>query len=130
MVLLAGCARMARVDRDVALEDALRRYAAALRWGHADAAKGFLRARDGQPLAGPEAFRDDLRVAEYRVTAREPGPDGNTVTVRAALEYYLVSRNVLRRAEDVQHWWYDADARRWYLEGDLPAALVAGGQHD
>ncbi|MDZ7754389.1 MAG: hypothetical protein U5S82_22775 [Gammaproteobacteria bacterium] len=123
-VLLGGCTSMKSKDRALLLNDALFQYASAMRWGHINTANSYRRAPDGTPLAGAEAFRDDIRVTAYKVLSQAP-VDETHVQVEARLEYMSNQTGRITAVEDSQRWWYDADARRWFLDGRLPEVILA-----
>lgn len=124
MALATGCRSIRDVDRSGLLQEALIQYAAAIRWGHINTANSFLRAPDGTLLAGDKPFREDVRVTGYRTLNRVPLGD-ERVQVEARLEFMSQNTGQIITVDEVQLWWYDADARRWFLDGPLPAVLVA-----
>lgn len=126
-LVLSGCAQLNMRQKPLLLEDALNAYGSALRWGHANTANSFLRARDGTPLASDSPFRKDLRVAEYRVSTRTPVTDSE-VLVEARLAYMSTTTGTLQQHQDRQLWWYSDDDRRWYLEGAVPPVLLEGSE--
>ena len=122
--LASGCASMEAQDRGALLNDALSRYASAMRWGHLNTVNSYLREPDGTPLADDRPFREDIRVTGYRVVGRSP-LDEQHVRVEARLEYMSNQTGRIEAVQDSQLWWYDEAARRWFLDGRPPAVLVS-----
>lgn len=123
VALLPGCKGLRDADRNNLLQDALFQYASALRWGHINTANSFLKAPDGSSRAHDRPFRSDVRVTGYRMLNRAHTDDTH-VQVEARLEYMSNATGQIERVDETQQWWYDADARRWYLDGTLPEAIV------
>jgi hypothetical protein len=60
-------------------------------------------------------------VTHYEIISQRFSPrDPNRAVVRARIEYYREDSPTVRELTDEQHWWYDEEARRWYLDGALP----------
>ncbi len=129
---ITGCARMEAHSRDQAFREDVDEYGRMLRWGFYDAAAAFLRR---PPADGPEhpagtdpgpaevdtAALKPVRVTNYEIVSQRFSPsDPNRATVRAHVEYYREDSPTVREITDEQHWWYDEDAGRWYLDGTLP----------
>lgn len=123
-LLLGGCTSMKSKDRALLLNDALFQYASAMRWGHINTANSYLRAPDGTPLAGNGTFRDDIRVTGYKVLSQAP-VDEHHIQVEARLEYMSEQTGRINVVEENQRWWYDPDARRWFMDGRLPEVVLA-----
>lgn len=127
VAMLAGCRMMSR-DTSGSLSEALDNYAASLRWGYANNAAAFLRSRDGKQGYPNLEFDKDVRVTAYTIKNVEFTDEEKTeAMVYAQLSFYITSSGVVKVLADQQLWWYDEDLKRWFLDGEVPAPLVAKG---
>lgn len=122
MLAVAACASDPTRAKTVALDDALRGYAATIRWGEIERAQAFVDPAwlADNPLGSIERARyQQVRVSGYtesqvvRVSADE---------VRQSVEIVLINQNTqgVRSIVDHQVWRYDAKAQRWWLTTGLP----------
>ncbi len=118
--LLSGCAGLDRRDRLSKLEKSLEGYAAALRWARYSDAYDFLRARDGsKPELRLDGF-ENYRVADLEIIRSDLNQDETEANTYVVLRYYKDTSGTIKEHKQVQDWWYDDEAGRWFLEGDLP----------
>lgn len=125
--LLAGCSLVKgpRAERrDKAFTAAVDTYRKLIRWGYFEEAAQYLRGRD-EPLPPPDfnAYRR-YKVTGYDVGEEMESNDGNEARVHAQIEYYEIDSHVAGAVRDVQFWWYDEEAERWYLGSPLPTFTV------
>lgn len=118
--ITAGCSGMQSRERVGALNKVLQDYAAALRWARYSDAYDHIRAPDGSKpgldldrfegyrVTGMDIIRSDLNLEETRATTY------------VTINYYRDTSGTIREKKEVQDWWYDEDAKRWFLDGDLP----------
>lgn len=132
--ILGGCARMEEHSRERAFQEDIGEYGRMIRWGFYDAALAFVRESSSEESSGgdgegaadtpmevdTEALKG-IRVTSYEILSQRFSPrDPDRAVVRARIEYYREDSPVVRRLTDEQHWWYDEEAGRWYLDGSLP----------
>lgn len=119
-----GCATMQAADQASHLEMSLLSYARLMRWGQFEDASHYHRA-----LAG-EALGAQLPGREIRVTAFDLGTPGAVrpatetepaqALVPVVLSYYSDTSAVVVRQEYVQHWWFEAEGRQWFVADPFP----------
>lgn len=121
-VLLAGCAAMREQKRLESLEDSLRTYGTALRWGEWETANAYRMPRKSseQLKAMPKAELKNIRVTDYEIVQRVVSPDEKLATIRAKVSYYDTDTGAVHTVPDEQTWWYDEKADHWFLDGNLP----------
>lgn len=118
--LLSGCARMDRREKLSDLQDALQSYAAALRWERYSDAYEYIQARDGsKPALDTEGF-DGYRVTDIDIIRSDLNLEETEAKTYVAIHYYKDTSGTVREIKEAQDWWYDADRKRWFLDGDLP----------
>lgn len=124
LVLLGACARVQTEKRIVAFDDTVRNYGALLRWGHYEEAAKYRVAREGERLAVDIERLKPIRVASYEIAEKVMDPGGKDATVVAVIGYYHEESGVVHTLKDSQHWWYDDQAKAWFLDSELPDFLA------
>lgn len=125
--LLAGCSVMKgpRAERrDKAFTATLDTYRKLIRWGYFEEAAQYLKGKD-EALSPPDFdnYRK-FKVTGYDVGEQMQSNDGNEARVHAMIEYYEIDSHVAGTVRDLQYWWYDEGAERWYLGSPLPIFLA------
>ena len=118
--LISGCARVETYELKVRLDDSLRMYAKALRWGNPQAAAALVRHRDGSAVQPGRGFPPGLQVTGVNVVPMQQSADAHETLVAVRIEYIDPDSLSVRTYEGAEIWWYDPDTHRWYLDGDLP----------
>lgn len=121
-VLLAGCAAMREHKRLDSLEASLQSYGTALRWGEWEAANEYRvpRKKSEQLKPMPKAELKHIRVTDYEIVQRVLSPDEKLARIRARITFYDTNTGAVHTLGDEQTWWYNDDARHWFLDGNLP----------
>jgi len=123
LCVLAGCSVMKspRAERrDKAFTATVDTYRKLIRWGYFEEAAQYLKGKD--VLLEPpdfDAYRR-FKVTGYDVGEQMESNDGNEARVHAQIEYYEIDSHVAGAVRDVQYWWYDEEAERWYLGSPMP----------
>jgi hypothetical protein len=107
-----------------AFDDTMKHYGAALRWAHESSAAAFVRHRD-EEAESPVAvvFDPNIRVTDYDIKSIAFSADNTEAIVTAKLSYFATDAGIVRVVTDRQVWWYDPEAERWFLDGDIPEVL-------
>jgi hypothetical protein len=110
--------------RDKAFVQAVETYRKLIRWGYFEQASEYLKGKDA-PLPAPKL----AAYAGYKVTGYDVGEevlsnDGDEARVVALIEFYEVASHITGTVRDEQYWWYDNEAKRWYLGTPLPVMSV------
>lgn len=122
LALAGGCASDPTHGKVKALDDALRGYAATIRWGDIAQAEAFVdpEYRKEHPLGSIERARfQQVRVSGYNEQAPLRVSEDE---LRQNVEIVLINQNTqgVRSVLDRQVWRYDAKAQRWWLASGLP----------
>jgi hypothetical protein len=127
--LLVGCGSLEERKQMNAFKKDTRDYGRLLRWRGYEGAAQFLRTPDGAPIAVSTRGLGDIRVTSYEIVRSELAPDAKSATVAAVIDYYNERENRIRTLSDQQHWWYDEQAEKWYLDGNLPPFVTVESRH-
>lgn len=119
---LTACATDQTHGKAKQLDDALRGYAATVRWGDIEQAEAFVdpEYRAAHPLGSIERSRyHQVRISGY---SEQPVQRTGEDEVRQNVEITLINENTqgVRSIMDRQVWRYDAKAQRWWLASGLP----------
>ena len=120
LAMLAGCNGPGVKARLTSLDDSIRAYAEALRWGRYDDAQVFHMGRDGKRIVLDEHTMEDIRVTGYSVRETVLDEEGTTAEVQAEFKYFITNRGALQTIVVPQTWWHDDKSRRWLLDSGLP----------
>jgi len=118
LALLVGCKSIGEHKQADALQEVLRNYEAAIRWGSLAQTRAFLtpEQRDTASFEVPK----DLRVTHYEVV-QGPAMLGRDRAVQTAIvQYVFEDSQVVRELTDSQLWIYDTAGEAWYLSSPLP----------
>jgi len=122
-LLLGGCGGLQSQKRANSLSDTLNEYRILMRWGDYEGALTYVRFRPGKVQELAEVDLDALkqvRLASYDVVEQILTPEETEADVKVAMTYYHEESNVLHSLAQRQHWWYDEERNRWYLETEFP----------
>jgi len=114
--VLAGCQSLAQRQQATALEDTLRSYEAAFRWGAAQQLNGYRAAQGSQPAPFPK----DLRIVHYEVVQGPTRVAGDRAVQTVRIEYLREADQVVRELLDHQVWVYRPGQMQWQLHSPLP----------
>lgn len=118
--LLAACgaADTKKVnDLNLVIEE----YVAALRWARIDDASRFHMNRDGSQSELDTSDMDRIRVTGYKIKKKTLAENLNEADVTAELDYYSTEHGTLKHMTLEQDWWYDEEAKRWYIASEFPS---------
>ena len=118
LALVLGCQSVPK--RMEALDDTLRVYDQAVRWGRIETVYAFQRPEQTQAVEIPERFRR-IRVTAYDVIQPPLLSDERHCTQVAEIKYYDTDYAREQTLVDRQRWEYDEVDKRWYLLSGPPA---------
>lgn len=120
ILLLAACGGSGSAKRLDTLDEAVNHYGQALRWGRYEDAEAFHMSREGQRAMFKAENLESIRITGYSVRERTLSEDLLEADVSGDYSYYSTSYGTLRHVSFQQKWWYDEEAKRWFVEGELP----------
>ncbi|MCC7410529.1 MAG: hypothetical protein IT495_02680 [Gammaproteobacteria bacterium] len=120
VALVGACTSIGTEKRMTALDVSLMTYGKLLRWGELEEAAKYIEFRDRDPVAPDYGGLRDFRITSYDVIDQGLNTDGDEAKVRVRIGYYHEASGVVRSVDDLQVWWYDAERKRWFLDGVLP----------
>ena len=115
-----GCANSGGQRKLETLDDAIRNYSYALRWGRIDDAVAYHSNEEGSRAEIDVTIMKSIRVTGFATKARIINPEQTEATVTSELTYYNDQYATLRTMEYTQHWWYEPDTKKWYLDSEFP----------
>ena len=117
---LTACQSLEHQDQAKKLDQAVRSYIRAVRWGELGAAASYIRPREG--LAKPPDLADlqGLRVThyDYAIDAEAQGASEALMTV--AFDYYFEDTLSVKKVYQQAIWWWDPEVGNWFMDGELP----------
>jgi hypothetical protein len=112
--------RKADKIRDLSMVTTTDAYRKLVRWGDWEEASFHLKARKGE-LRKPALKRyKPWKITSYNVGEVVRDETGNEARVTAQIEFYSTDTGHASSMKYEQLWWYDAEAKHWYLDGSLP----------
>lgn len=124
--LTVGCAQLSDLpgkERAAKLRDELRTYTKLLRWNEFPAARRYIKR---EPTSAARAAAQSARLlAQINVThARLKGvefdEDHNHASITHELRFFHKENRREVSILDRQLWWFDEEANRWFMDGDVP----------
>lgn len=116
---LAGCGAMERHRLDQ-LDQAIVRYAQALRWQRYEDAQEYHMTREGERKKIDQEALAHIRISGYTIQEKVMSDDMMQADVDGVLEYFNDSRGTIRKVPMTQAWWFNPESKRWFVNGDLP----------
>lgn len=117
-VSLTACNPIQRAqkrERLSQLDTTTNTYRKLMRWGHFDQAAQYLKARDDSQTAPNLKDMARYKVTQFTVADQIVSDTQVDAKVSAVIEFYNVETGVATTLTDSQLWWYDKEAKRWYL---------------
>jgi len=118
--LLTGCADLAHKDQTKKLDEAVRSYLRAVRWGDLGAAASYIRPREGTVVPPDLSKLEGLRVTryDYAIDSKVQGDPEALMTV--SFDYYFEDTLSVNKVYQQVVWWWDPDVGNWFMDGELP----------
>ena len=120
IVLIAGCATIENKARSQKLQDQVKAYTKAIRWGDYDIATRFLKHQNGEPASTNANALKGVRVTHYDYSIDAGGPEAVVANMIATFDYQLPASVSVRQLKQRATWWYDDKAETWFMDGSLP----------
>ena len=119
--VFTGCSNMAEREKVSLLQTSIRQYGQAVRWARYKNMYDFHLGKDG--------FKPKLILDKYKgiqVTAFNIIEDGEIsdelkeADVIAEISYYDEDYATVNTIKHLQHWWYEEESKRWFIDAKLP----------
>ena len=110
-----------RKDQTKKLDQAVRSYIHAVRWGDLGAAASYIRPREGK-LKVPD-LKEFKGSACHRTTTTPSTPRPKATPealMTAAFDYYFEDTLSVKKATQQVIWWWDPSVQNWFMDGELP----------
>lgn len=116
-LVLTGCSSMEKEKKANALEAAVTRYAAAIRWGYDDVAYSFV--HPDKRKARPAGL-DNIRVTGYEAVQPPRQVDEKNAEQVVVIDYLHEDVQRVRSLTDRQLWRYEPATGTWWLYSGTP----------
>ena len=128
LLITGGCVKKAKArDRTLLLENTVNSYSQAIRWNEWRIAAKHIRLRpeltetlSPQELAKGLVLPEGIRVSNYQMHGINADNELTSAGVVATISYYREDSVSVRQLQYTQDWWYDPEARTWFMSGRLP----------
>lgn len=121
-MLLSGCSVIHNKQREIDLDNTLKLYQKAWRWGEFETILALHKQKPEPPDMSLLTRLKELKITRYVETKRY-SPSPTELYQIAEIYYYLQPGVTEQHQTHNQLWRYDETAERWYIDGDLPALL-------
>ena len=118
--LFTGCADLRHKDQTKKLDQAVRSYIHAVRWGDMGAAASFIRPREGVADPPDLSKLEGLRVTHYDYAIDSKTQGDPEALMTAAFDYYFDDTLSVKKVYQQVVWWWDPEAEDWFMDGELP----------
>jgi hypothetical protein len=118
--LLSGCADLQHKDQTKKLDQAVRSYIHAVRWGDLGAAASYIRPKEGTLKPPDLADLKGLRVTHYDYAIDSKVEGASEALMTAAFDYYFEDTLSVKKAYQQVLWWWDPEVENWFMDGELP----------
>lgn len=118
--LLTGCADLQHKDQTKKLDQAIRSYIHAVRWGDLGAAASFIRPREGTVEPPDLSKLKGLHVTHYDYAIDSKAQGDIEALMTAAFDYYFEDTLSVKKAYQQVIWWWDPEIENWFMDGELP----------
>jgi hypothetical protein len=119
MAVLAGCGAVNKYRLEM-LDQAIVRYAQALRWGRYEDAQEFHLTREGERRKIDKEALKHIRITGYIIQEKVMKEELLEADVSGVIDYFNDSRGTVRQVPLRQTWWFEPEAKRWFVTGELP----------
>jgi len=118
--IFTGCADLQHKDQTKKLDQAVRSYIRAVRWGDLGAAASYIRPREGTAKPPDLSKYKGLRVThyDYAIDSEEQGAPEALMTV--SFDYYFEDTLSVKKVYQQATWWWDPQVENWFMDGTLP----------
>jgi len=118
--LLSGCADLEQKEQTKKLDQAVRSYIHAVRWGDLGAAASYIRPREGKLKVPDLKEFKGLRVTHYDYAIDSKAEGDTEALMTAAFDYYFEDTLSVKKATQQVIWWWDPSVQNWFMDGELP----------
>ena len=117
---ITACATVDKSKRLDLLDINLTDFRKAVRWGYYDEATRYIQIKDyKEPLRSPDTLKN-IRITSYEYGKKFLSDEETRLEVTAVISFYDVNRGTVSTISDNQIWWFDAEKKFWFLDGDIP----------
>ncbi|MCP5152473.1 MAG: hypothetical protein H6983_03810 [Ectothiorhodospiraceae bacterium] len=120
LATLGACASMESKEKMVRLEETVKVYTSAVRWGDFGTAASLVKPRDAAAAPVDGARLEGVRVMSHDYRIEAPDAEASEAWMTARFEYSAPSSARVRTVTQRAMWYWDEASGAWYLDGSLP----------
>ncbi len=125
VMLTSGCGRIESRGQANKLEQSVKEYFSALRWGLYREAVSYHVTRDVKFAEVDLDQLEKIEVTSFDIISKTIIPsteeDGiNEAIIEFEISYYTKDQGTLREISMSQIWWYNAKIKHWLIESNFP----------
>lgn len=117
--LVVGCDTVKKKTQVSRLDQTLRAYSGAIRWGNFDTADAFAAPRDGAKTVKASSL-SGIKVTGYEVRVSSVAEDGLEAAVHISFTYYDETRGTVGSIDQDATWYWDGAKDNWLMDDSLP----------
>ena len=117
---ISACATVDKSKRLDLLDISLNDFRKALRWGYYEEAARYIQIKDyKRPLRNPDYLKS-IRITSYEYGKKVLSEDKMKLEISSLINFYDVNHGIVSTVSENQIWWFDAEKKLWFLDGDIP----------
>jgi hypothetical protein len=120
VLMMTACNGVGTRQKADGLEKAIDEYVAALRWGRFDKAKEYHINKEGTRPEIDSSQLEYIRVTGHTVKKKTVNEEIDEATLQMEIQYYHNEYATLKKIIIDQVWWFQEDAKTWFLSSDFP----------
>ena len=129
VLLSSGCGMMAQKKSSENLTKSMKIYSEALRWSEWHILMSLYKpqpettaAKENQQADTDDNldYLDNVKVTSIEETGMNLNAEQTEANTLLQIEYYLITRNKVKKIKHRMIWWYDKEYETWYTSTPLP----------
>ncbi|MGV6827002.1 MAG: hypothetical protein ACWA5Q_08490 [bacterium] len=119
LLALTGCKAYEEKKETQLLENRVKTFGQALRWGHMQDAYGYIKLPEGEKIELPKDI-DNIRVTHYEDFIPVYQISETKAFATHKIDYVLMDRQVVKSITDEQIWEFFEDEKNWFRTNPMP----------
>lgn len=118
--IFTGCADLQHKEQTKKLDEVIRAYLHAVRWGDLGAAASFIRPREGLTEPPDLSKLKGLHVTHFDYAIDSEAQGHPEALMTAKFDYYFEDTLTVKNVYQQVTWWWDPEVENWFMDGELP----------
>jgi hypothetical protein len=121
VLMLVACNGVGTRKKAEGLEKAIDEYVAALRWGRFDKAREYHLDKDGKSAEIDTSKLQYIKVTGHTFKKKTVNKEIDEASLQIEMQYYHEQYGTLKKLIIDQSWWFNEDAKSWFLSSEFPS---------